>query len=233
MTRNSGLNIRNLSYRYAKTTPLALSEVSFDVERGQFCALLGANGAGKSTLFNLITRLFTTAHGSIQVAGHDIRQHPRRALAQMGVVFQQQTLDLDLSLRRNLSYFAALHGLSGRDANMRIDAALDRFNLLDRADHPTRALSGGYRRRVEIARSTLHNPAVLLLDEPTVGLDPQTRAALTNDVHAMCADDGLTVLWATHLLDEVRPTDRLIMLEKGRITHNGIGLPAPQTQASP
>mgnify|MGYP001109815472 CR=1 FL=1 len=225
MTQAGGLTIRDLSYRYSAHGPDALSEVSFSVAPGRFCALLGANGAGKSTLFNLVTRLFTTPHGVIEVAGHDIRRAPRKALARMGVVFQQPTLDLDLSVRRNLSYFAALHGLSGHAAASRIDAALDRFGLTDRAEQPARALSGGYRRRVEIARSTLHSPAVLLLDEPTVGLDPQTRAALTDDVHAMCTDDGLTVLWSTHLLDEVRETDRLVMLEKGRVTYDGIGLP--------
>lgn len=225
MTRTCGLNIRDLSYRYSANGPPALDGVSFAIEGGRFCALLGANGAGKSTLFNLVTRLFTTPHGVIEVAGFDIRQQPRRALARMGVVFQQQTLDLDLSVQRNLTYFAALHGLSGKAAQTRIDAALDRFGLTDRRHEPARALSGGYRRRVEIARSTLHGPAVLLLDEPTVGLDPDTRHQLTADVHAMCDAGELTVLWSTHLLDEVRPTDRLVMLEKGRVTFDGIGLP--------
>ena len=231
----NGLTVQNLSYQYAPSSPPALDGVSFDVAPGQFCALLGANGAGKSTLFNLITRLFTTPNGTITVAGHDIRQQPRAALARMGVVFQQQTLDLDLSVERNLSYFAALHGLAGKEASKRIDAALARFGLTDRRREPARALSGGYRRRVEIARSTLHNPAVLLLDEPTVGLDPDTRSQLTTDVHDMCSAQDLTVLWSTHLLDEIRPTDRLVMLEKGRVTHDGTGLPdtPPSPKAQP
>ncbi len=214
----TGLHVEKLSYRYGAKQ--ALKQVSFDVAPGQFCALLGPNGAGKSTLFSLLTRLFTTPEGEITVAGHDLRREPRKALAKIGVVFQQSTLDLDLTVHRNLTYFAALHGLSGREASKRIDAALDRLNMSERAKERARDLNGGHRRRTEIARCLIHDPAVLLLDEPTVGLDAATRRAITDHVHDLSENDGLTVLWATHLADEVRDTDQLVVLHRGDILAN-------------
>lgn len=216
----TGLKIEGLGFSYGAKR--ALDDVSFEVGQGAFCALLGPNGAGKSTLFALLTRLFTTREGRIRVAGHDIATHPRQALARIGVVFQQQTLDLDLSVRRNLRYFAALHGLAGRAAELRIDAALERMAMRERADELARDLNGGHRRRTEIARALVHQPAVLLLDEPTVGLDAEARRAITSHVHDLCANDGLTALWATHLTDEVWPEDRLIILHRGRVLADGI-----------
>ena len=217
---NNGLDIQRLSFAYGARQ--ALDGVSLTVAPGTFCALLGPNGAGKSTLFALLTRLFTAPEGRIVIGGHDLQTTPRAALAQMGVVFQQTTLDLDLTIRQNLAYFAALHGLSGRAAARRIDAALDRLNLTDRAHERCRALNGGHRRRTEIARALLHSPAFLLLDEPTVGLDAATRSEITAHVHALARDDGLTVLWATHLTDEVAETDQLALLHRGRICASGI-----------
>ena len=215
----SGLTVHDLSFAYGGRT--ALEGVSFTVERGAFCALLGPNGAGKSTLFALLTRLFTSPRGRIAVAGHDMARDPRAALARIGVVFQQSTLDLDLSVDRNLRYFAALHGLAGREAMRRIDAALDRLDIADRRGARVRELNGGHRRRAEIARSLIHAPEVLLLDEPTVGLDAAARAAITDHVHRLAAEDGLTVLWATHLTDEVRDSDRLVILHRGRVVADG------------
>ncbi|SFR45943.1 ABC transporter ATP-binding protein [Litoreibacter janthinus] len=214
----SGLQVKNLSYAYGAKT--ALEDVSFSVMSGQFCALLGPNGAGKSTLFNLLTRLFVAPQGRVSVAGHDLAKAPRDALARLGIVFQQSTLDLDLTVRQNLNYFAALHGLSGKDAARRIDAALDKLGMLERAQEKARVLNGGHRRRAEIARALIHDPAVLLLDEPTVGLDAAARAALTDHVHAL-TDEGTTVLWATHLTDEVRLDDQLVILHQARILATG------------
>lgn len=208
------LSVRRLSYRYGAS--LALQDVGFMLDRGTFCALLGPNGAGKSTLFALLTRLFVAPEGQIAIAGHDLALAPRAALAGLGVVFQSPTLDLDLTLRRNLLYFAALHGQSGRTAALAAEAALDRSGLGDRANDPARTLSGGQRRRLEIARALMHRPAVLLLDEPTAGLDAASRRALTAHVHDL-ARDGLTVLWATHLADEVADPDRLVLLHRGRV----------------
>ncbi len=215
----SGLNVRKLGYSYGAKR--ALLDVSFDIRSGEFCALLGPNGAGKSTLMSLLTRLFTTSEGTIEVAGHDLARHPRRALANIGVVFQQTTLDLDLTVFRNLTYFAALHGMSGRKAHARIDAALDRLNMSERRHERVRDLNGGHKRRLEIARCLIHRPSVLLLDEPTVGLDAAARMAITSHVHDLAQDDGLTVLWTTHLSDEIRDADRLIVLHQGRLLADG------------
>jgi len=210
----TGLIVSNLSYAYGAKQ--ALRDVSFDLPKGRFCALLGPNGAGKSTLFNLLTGLFTAPRGDITVAGINLGRQPRAALARMGVVFQQPTLDLDLSVRRNLLYFAALHGIAGPEAAARADAALAQLGMAERAGEKVRGLNGGHRRRMEIARALMHRPEVLLLDEPTVGLDAASRAAITAHVHAL-ADAGLTVLWATHLTDEVQDSDRVILLHKGTV----------------
>ncbi len=215
MTDADGLRLAGVGFSYG--TRRAVDGVSFAVKPGMFCALLGPNGAGKSTLFGLMTRLFTTTEGRIFVGGHDVARTPRAALAQIGVVFQQPTLDLDLSVRRNLRYGAALHGLSGRQAELRIDAALDRLGMRARALERARDLNGGHRRRMEIARALLHKPSVLLLDEPTVGLDAASRTAITSHVHEICVEERLTVLWATHLTDEVSPTDHVVILHRGRV----------------
>lgn len=213
------LQVSDLSFSYGTKT--ALDSVSFTVGRGQFAALLGPNGAGKSTLFSLLTRLFVTQDGAISIARHDLKAAPLAAMADLGVVFQQTTLDLDLTVRQNLRYFAALQGISGRDANNRIDAALDRLGMAERAGEKARGLNGGHRRRTEIARALLHDPKVLLLDEPTVGLDAPTRAALTQHIHDLCNDTGMTVLWATHLTDEVADSDQVILLHRGRVLADG------------
>lgn len=214
-----GIEVAQLSYSYGAKQ--ALDDVSFAVEAGQFCALLGPNGAGKSTLFNLLTRLFTSPQGTIKIAGHSLNGSPRKALATLGIVFQQSTLDLDLSVHQNLKYFAALHGISGHKANKQIDASLEKLGMLERAGEKARLLNGGHRRRAEIARALIHNPSVLLLDEPTVGLDAAARASITDHVHQLC-DDGTTVLWATHLTDEVRDEDRLIVLHQAHILADGL-----------
>ena len=214
----SGLTVEDISHDWGARR--ALDGVSFSVEPGRFCALLGPNGAGKSTLFGVLTRLFAPRAGRIVIAGHDMNREPSAALARMGVVFQASTLDLDLSVKRNLLYFAALHGLSGREAETRAMAALDRLGMAERAGEKAAKLNGGHRRRMEIARALVHRPKVLLLDEPTVGLDAASRVAITQHVHDLAAE-GLTVLWSTHLVDEVRAQDRLVILHRGRVLADG------------
>ena len=210
----SALDVSHVSYRYGAKQ--ALNDVSFSLATGRFSALLGPNGAGKSTLFSLLTRLFVTSEGQITVAGHDLSRQPLAALSKIGVVFQQPTLDLDMSVARNMSYFAALHGISGRDAENRIDKALDRLAMRERAAEKVRDLNGGHRRRMEIARALVHDPEILLLDEPTVGLDTASRRAITEHVHEL-ATAGLTVFWATHLVDEIKPDDDVVILHQGQI----------------
>jgi ABC-2 type transport system ATP-binding protein len=210
----SALDVSDLGYSYGARR--ALDGVSFALAPGRFTALLGPNGAGKSTLFALLTRLFVTDEGRITVAGHDLAREPRAALARIGVVFQQPTLDMDMTVAMNMRYFAALHGLAGRAAAGRIEQALDRLGMAERAGEKVRNLNGGHRRRMEIARALIHGPQVLLLDEPTVGLDFRSRQAIVDHVHDL-ARGGLTVFWATHLVDEIRDTDDVVVLHRGRV----------------
>jgi ABC-2 type transport system ATP-binding protein len=199
----------------------ALDDVSFTIEPGEFTILLGQNGAGKTTLFSLITRLYGNTSGSIRVFGDDVRETPTRALAQIGVVFQQRTLDLDLSVLQNLQYHAALHGMAPSLVKERIERELRRMNLTERVRDKVRQLSGGQLRRVEIARALLHQPRLLLFDEATVGLDIGSRQGILDHMRGLVRDEGLALLWATHLIDEVAPDSRVIVLHQGRVLASG------------
>ncbi len=209
------LSVEGLSYAFGLRQ--VLHGVSFVVQPGDFSILLGLNGAGKTTLFALITRLYSARAGRIAVFGYPIEAEPQAALARMGVVFQQPTLDLDLSVEQNLLYHASLHGMARGEARRRAADELARIGLAQRARDPVRALSGGQRRRVELARALLHQPHLLLLDEPTVGLDTESRAFLLDHVRGLCRTRGLGVLWATHLMDEATADSRTIILHQGRI----------------
>lgn len=200
---------------------LVLDNVSLTVPRGTFAVLLGLNGAGKSTLFSLVTRLYDNVSGEIRILGHDVRRRPGAALQRLGVVFQSKTVDADLSLQQNLLYHAALHGLGRREAKARAAEALEIVDLADRAKDKVRNLSGGQSRRVEIARSLMHRPACLLLDEPTVGLDIGSRESVISIVRGLVARKGLGVLWATHLIDEVKDTDLVVVLHRGKVLFSG------------
>jgi ABC-2 type transport system ATP-binding protein len=213
------LAINGVSHRYGARK--ALDDVGFTVESGRFTALLGLNGAGKSTLFSLITRLFGVQAGHISIFGHDIGRDPGEALRRMGVVFQPRTLDLDLSVTQNLQYHAALHGIDRREARLRAGEVLSRIGLADRAGSKVRDLSGGQMRRLEIARALLHRPHLLLLDEATVGLDVKARADILGHVRALVTEQGIGVLWATHLFDEIIPDDDLVVLHQGRVLARG------------
>jgi len=213
------LAIEDLSFAYGAKK--ALDMVSFTVGSGECTILLGPNGAGKSTLFSLITRLYDSREGRIALCGFDVKKQSRKALAKLGVVFQQPTLDLDLSVTQNLRYHAALHGISRKIANQRIQEELERLNMYERRGEKVRQLNGGHRRRVEIARALLHKPSLLLLDEPTVGLDMPSRQAIVDHVHALAKEQNLAVLWATHLIDEIAADDSLVVLHKGQIKAKG------------
>jgi ABC-2 type transport system ATP-binding protein len=215
------LEIEDLRHAYRPGVP-ALDGVNLRAASGAVTILLGPNGAGKSTLFALATGLLRPTAGTIRVHGHNLTREPGKALARMGVVFQQPTLDLDLTVTQNLRYFAALHGIPRAEADRRIDGELERLALSDRRGEKIRTLNGGHRRRVEIARALLHRPALLLLDEPTVGLDIPARRGLIAHVHALCAQDGIAVLWATHLIDEIDPaTDSVVVLHRGTVRASG------------
>jgi ABC-2 type transport system ATP-binding protein len=195
----------------------AVNGVSLAAHPGEFIALLGPNGAGKSTLFQLLSGLFLPDSGRIEVMGQDMSRDPVPALAQLGIVFQQPTLDLELSVTANLMFHAGLHGLARAVARPRIERELARLGLKDRAHDKAAKLSGGNRRRVELARALLHEPRVLLMDEPTVGLDPASRSDLLKLLFAMRTERQVAVLWATHLCDEVPDADRVIVLHRGKI----------------
>ena len=195
----------------------ALGGVSLDAHAGEFIALLGPNGAGKSTLFQLLSGLFTADSGRIEVMGHDMSRDPVPALAGLGIVFQQPTLDLELSVTANLLFHAGLHGMARATALARIGEELKQLGLVERAHDKTAQLSGGNRRRVELARALLHEPRVLLMDEPTVGLDPASRGDLLKQLLAMRRERQVAILWATHLCDEVGDADRVIVLHKGKV----------------
>jgi ABC-2 type transport system ATP-binding protein len=213
------LDVRGVSHSYGQRK--ALQDVSLTVRQSSFTALLGLNGAGKTTLFSLITRLYDTRQGSIEVLGHSVSREPGQALRRLGVVFQARTLDLDLSVMENLLYHAALHGIGTRQARARAQAVLREIDLADRARDSVRKLSGGQMRRVEIARALLHDPSVLVLDEATVGLDVASKSAILSHVRSLVRDRGVAVLWATHLMDEVAPGDSIVILHRGKVVAAG------------
>jgi ABC-2 type transport system ATP-binding protein len=195
----------------------AVDGVSLTVFAGEFIALLGPNGAGKTTLFQLLSGLFVPDSGRIEIMGHDMLHDPVPALALLGIVFQQPTLDLELSVTGNLLFHAGLHGIPRAVAKPRIEKELARLGLAERAHDKAAQLSGGNRRRLELARALLHEPRVLLMDEATVGLDPASRSDLLKLILAMRAERSVAVLWATHLCDEVRNADRVVVLDQGKV----------------
>jgi len=213
------LEVDQVSKSYASRK--ALDRVNLSVAAGEFVALLGPNGAGKTTLFQLTSGLFVADDGRILIEGRDMRTESVAALAGVGVVFQQPTLDLDLSVRANLRFHARLHGMETARAGRRIREELERLDLLDRADDVCRSLSGGIRRRVELARALLHEPRLLLMDEATVGLDPASRRGLLDYVRGLCDSRRLGVLWATHLVDEAECASRVVVLHNGRLLCQG------------
>ena len=195
----------------------AVDGVSFNVAPGEFIALLGPNGAGKTTLFQLLSGLFVPDSGRVEIMGQDMARNPVPALAMLGIVFQQPALDLELSVTGNLLFHAGLHGMPRAAAKERIAAELMRLGLAERAHDKAGQLSGGNRRRVELARALLHDPRVLLMDEATVGLDPASRSDLLKLMLALRQERSVAVLWATHLCDEVEGADRVIVLHRGKV----------------
>ena len=221
------LDVQRLTKRYGER--LALKQLSFSLPRGCFVTLLGPNGAGKSTLFQVLTGLFAADEGDVQVAGLSMRSNVRKALTHIGVVFQQQSLDLDLTVARNLQFQADLQGLPRPVAAARIAEESQRYGLSADLARPVRELSGGNRRKVELVRALLHRPALLLMDEATVGLDPKSRRDLLQGLHEEVRLRGVTVLWATHLVPEAESADRVLVLHKGELLCDGT--PAEVTAA--
>ena len=215
----AALDVAAVSHSYGAKP--ALSEVTFSIAPASFTVLLGLNGAGKTTLFSLISNLYDTRQGSISIYGHDIGKNAGEALRRLGIVFQARTLDLDLTVGQNLAYHASLHGIGASEAGERIEALLRSVGMTDKKNDKARSLSGGQMRRVEIARALLHRPSLLLLDEATVGLDIQSRAAILATIRALVKSEGIGVFWATHLIDEVDEADHVVVLHEGKLVAKG------------
>jgi ABC-2 type transport system ATP-binding protein len=213
------IEVCNLTHRYGDR--VALSKVCFDVKQGEIFGLLGPNGGGKSTLFRVLATMMAPTEGSADIAGHDVVREPAAVRRKVGVVFQTQSLDKALTVEENLRAQGHLHGLSGATLRDRMEAAMARLGIKDRRKDLVETLSGGLRRRVEIAKALLHRPQVLLMDEASTGLDPAARRDLSRHVEELRAQDGVTILLTTHILEEAGRCDRLILLHQGRIVAAG------------
>ena len=198
----------------------ALDGVSFSVAEGELFGLLGPNGGGKSTLFRILATSFAPTGGGATVLGRDLVADPASARALLGVVFQYPSLDNKLTVRENLVHGGRLYGLTGAALASRVDEALARFKLADRAGDRCQTLSGGLRRRVELGKALLHRPKVVLLDEPSTGLDPAARRDLWDHLLAL-KKEGATILTTTHLMDEGDLCDRVAILDRGRLVAEG------------
>ena len=213
------IEVKNLTHRYGDR--VALSNVSFEVKKGEIFGLLGPNGGGKSTLFRILSTMMVPTSGTAVIAGHDAERDPAAVRRSVGVVFQTQSLDKALTVEENLRAQGHLHGLSGADLGERMDRAMERLGLADRRKDLVETLSGGLRRRVEIAKALLHRPQVLLMDEASSGLDPAARRDLSRHVESLRENDGVTILLTTHILEEAGRCDRLILLHQGSIVAHG------------
>ena len=213
------IEVKNLTHRYGDR--VALSNVSFEVKKGEIFGLLGPNGGGKSTLFRILSTMMAPTSGTAVIAGHDVEHDAAAVRRAIGVVFQTQSLDKALTVEENLRAQGHLHGLSGADLGERMERAMERLGLADRRKDMVETLSGGLRRRVEIAKALLHRPQVLLMDEASSGLDPAARRDLSRHVESLRANDGVTILLTTHILEEAGRCDRLILLHQGGIVAHG------------
>ena len=213
------IEVQDVTHRYGDR--IALSKVSFEVRKGEIFGLLGPNGGGKSTLFRILSTMMVPTEGRAEIAGFDIARDPSQVRRHVGVVFQTQSLDKALTVEENLRAQGHLHGLSGATLRDRMAAAMERLGLLDRRRDLVDTLSGGLRRRVEIAKALLHRPQVLLMDEASTGLDPAARRDVSRHVESLREKEGVTILLTTHILEEADRCDRLILLHKGNIVAQG------------
>jgi ABC-2 type transport system ATP-binding protein len=211
--------VQNLTHRYGDR--VALANVSFEVGAGEIFGLLGPNGGGKSSLFRILSTMMSPTEGRAAVAGHDVTRDPAGVRRAAGVVFQTQSLDKQLTVEENLRAQGHLHGLSGALLNGRMENAMQRLGLEDRRKDLVDTLSGGLRRRVEIAKALLHKPQVLLMDEASTGLDPAARRDLSQHVENLRREEGVTILLTTHILADAERCDRLVLLHEGRIVAQG------------
>jgi len=216
------VQVESVSFRYGER--VALESVSFGVKRGEAFALLGPNGSGKTTLFRILTTLLAPLSGTASIDGCDVVRDRPGARARIGVVFQSPSVDIHLTVRENLRHGGRLYGMGGAELSARMGAALDAVDLASRADDRVKNLSGGMRRRVELAKCLLHEPKVLVLDEPSTGLDPRAREDLWSQLERVRRESGTTILVTTHLMDEADTCDRVAIFDRGRVV--ALGTPA-------
>lgn len=209
------VDVRDVSFAYGDRR--ALSGVSLQIERGEIFAFLGPNGGGKSTLFRLLATLIPLQSGDITLIGHSVREDVRQLRARMGIVFQSPSLDRKLSVLENLQHQAALYGLDRAQTRQRIEHLLEQLGLVARQRDLVETLSGGLRRRVELAKGLLHQPQLLLMDEPSTGLDPGARSDLWTYLVRLRDEQQVTIALTTHLLDEADRADRMAILDAGRV----------------
>lgn len=215
MSGRNPVEIDGVSHRYGDRT--ALTDITLSVECGTIFGLLGPNGGGKTTLFRILATLLTPTTGRASVLGHDVTSAASAVRRSLGIVFQHPSVDGQLTVRENLAHHGMIYGLSGRVLRGRCDEQLERFGLADRAGDRVAALSGGLRRRVELAKVMLHEPIVLILDEPSTGLDPGVRAELMDHLERLRDEQGVTCLLTTHLLEEADRCDALAFLHRGKL----------------
>lgn len=219
---DSVIEINGLVKKYDDVT--AVNGISFSVKRGELFAFLGLNGAGKSTTISVLCGLIGHESGSVVVNGHDIDSEPMEAKKSLGVVYQFSALDKELSVRENLESRAALYGIVGKAFEDRLAELTELFSLGDILMRPLKKLSGGQRRRTDIARALLHRPEILILDEPTTGLDPQTRRSVWKVIDGLRKKEGITVFLTTHYMEEAAEADYVVILDKGSIAAEGTPL---------
>ncbi|OGL36263.1 multidrug ABC transporter ATP-binding protein [Candidatus Saccharibacteria bacterium RIFCSPHIGHO2_12_FULL_48_21] len=206
--------------RFGKIT--AVDNISFSIKPGEIFAFLGPNGAGKSTTIKMLTTMLRPTSGKLLLAGHDVSKEPGWARASFGIVFQDPSLDEELSAYENMELHAVLYHVPKAEQDPRIKKLLKLVELWDRKDSKVKTFSGGMRRRLEIARGLLHHPKVLFLDEPTLGLDTQTRNVMWNYVRKLSAEEGMTIFFTTHYLDEAEEVaDRIAIIDHGKIVATG------------
>jgi ABC-2 type transport system ATP-binding protein len=218
-TQPAVISVQDLRHAYGERK--ALDGVSFDVYPAEIFGLLGPNGSGKTTMFRILSTLMLPAGGRAVIMGFDAAKQPGQLRKQIGVVFQAPSIDVKLTAAENLRHVGHLYGLSGQDLTGRITETLSRVGLLDRANEAAETFSGGMQRRLELAKGLLHRPAVLLLDEPTTGLDPGARRDLWQYLSILREEQRVTVIVTTHLMEEAERCDRLAILSEGHLVALG------------
>lgn len=221
-TRDCAIQLSSITHRYGDRT--ALDNVSFSVRAAEIFGLLGPNGSGKTSLFSILSTLMLPSGGNASIMGADVATAANEVRRKIGVVFQAQSVDVKLSAAENLTHQGHLYGMRGRALSARVTEMLGRVGLSDRAHERVETFSGGMQRRVELAKGLLHRPSVLLLDEPTTGLDPGARRDLWKYLAQLRDSEGVTVLVTTHLMEEAEKCDRLAILNEGRLV--GFDTPA-------